>query len=135
VKPRLLPTLGAVYLAASFAGAIKCLAYPPIQRTYLASAYHVFFQGQIKEGALTIPSGPMLTASQAIISDGGLLPLADWKNVCIRRKYPDGSIVTIPVNMDDIINHGHLEHDPIVEAGDIIVVPTKTTDSNSPPEY
>jgi protein involved in polysaccharide export with SLBB domain len=133
VKTRFLPALGTIYLAASFAGAMKCMADPPIQRIYMASAYHIFFQSQIKEGALTIPPGEMVTASQAIITDGGLLPLSDWKNIRIHRKYPDGSIVSIPVNMDDIINQGHLEHDPVVEAGDIIIVPTKTTDSNSPP--
>jgi protein involved in polysaccharide export with SLBB domain len=130
VKLRFLPGLGAMFLVTAFTGMARSYG-----DAVEATPGHVYLEGQIREAAIALPVDHALTASQAIITDGRLSPLADWKNIRIRRKYPDGSIVSIPVDMDDIINKGHLEHDPVVEEGDIIVVPMKPTNFNSPPAH
>jgi polysaccharide export outer membrane protein len=67
----------------------------------------------------------VLTVSKAILRAGGTADFANKKRVKLVRKKADGQTDTTVVNLADIIDKGHLEKDPILEPGDLIVVPER----------
>ncbi len=69
----------------------------------------------------------MYTAGQVIQSAGGLKDSSDARNIEIRRRFTDGGMVCLRVDLADT---GDLRHDPLLEDGDIIFVPMKTKDIN-----
>jgi protein involved in polysaccharide export with SLBB domain len=88
---------------------------------------HVYFEGEIREGALALTSEQGMTASQAIVAEGGLGAMADGRHVYILRHGMDGTSRKIDVDFVDIIAGGHSQNDPVLMAGDTIVVPLKAT--------
>jgi protein involved in polysaccharide export with SLBB domain len=72
----------------------------------------------------------MYTAGQVIQSAGGLKDSADAGNIEIRRRFTDGSVVCLRVDLADT---DALRHDPLLQNGDVIFVPakTKTTPASS----
>lgn len=65
---------------------------------------------------------PRLT--QAIARAGGIKPLADIRNVTVRRSTRVGSEQTIDVNLWELLREGNTNEDVILQEGDTIVVPT-----------
>jgi len=97
------------------------VATAPLVAAHRAPAGSVYFYGPgIREGALPLSSGP-LTASQAIISEGGLKNGGDGRHVYIVRQ---ASAQTIPVDFDAITG-GDLGRDPALRSGDVVVVPER----------
>jgi protein involved in polysaccharide export with SLBB domain len=128
VKLRFLPGLGAILLT-TFSVVVDCMADNPPTIIFYAQPSYVFLQGQVREGKVRIPPGPMLTAGQAIQSDGGLKDSADAGNIEIRRRFADGGMVCLRVDLADI---GSLRRDPLLQNGDIIFVPTNTKNTPAP---
>jgi polysaccharide export outer membrane protein len=85
----------------------------------------VFLTGQVKaQGAIDIPANEVLTVSRAILLDGGLADFADRRRVRLLRTV-DGKTTTTIVDLKEILDRGHAEKDPTVQAGDTIDVPEK----------
>jgi polysaccharide export outer membrane protein len=86
----------------------------------------VYVTGQVRaQGALELMPDEVLTVSKAILRAGGTADFANKKRVKLVRKKADGQTDTTVVNLADIIDKGHLEKDPILEPGDLIVVPER----------
>jgi polysaccharide export outer membrane protein len=86
----------------------------------------VFITGQVKEqGAIDIPANEPLTVSHAILLDGGLADFADRRRVRLLHRNADGKTTTTVVDLKKILDQGHSELDPVVQAGDTINVPPK----------
>lgn len=86
----------------------------------------VYLTGQLRtQGALDLMPDEALTVSKAILRAGGLSDFADRKHVKLVRKQPDGKTKTTIVNLSEILDKGKLELDPVLEPGDLIVVPEK----------
>ena len=66
------------------------------------------------------------TVTRAIQLAGGITPLADIRNVRIRRPTKTGSEQIISVNLWQLLRQGDVDQDTIVQDGDSVVVPTAT---------
>jgi protein involved in polysaccharide export with SLBB domain len=87
----------------------------------------VFITGQVKEqGAIDIPANEVLTVSHAILLDGGLADFADRNRIRLLHRNADGTTTKTIVNLKKILDQGHAELDPVVQAGDTIDVPQRT---------
>ena len=64
--------------------------------------------------------------TRAIQLAGGITPLADIRNVRIRRPTKTGSEQIISVNLWQLLRQGDVNQDTIVQDGDSVVVPTAT---------
>jgi polysaccharide export outer membrane protein len=85
----------------------------------------VFLTGQVKaQGAIDIPANEVLTVSRAILLDGGLADFADRRRIRLLRT-TNGKTTTTVVDLKEILDRGHSEKDPVVQAGDTIDVPEK----------
>jgi polysaccharide biosynthesis/export protein len=69
-----------------------------------------------------VPQPPRLT--QAIDQAGGIKPLADIRNIEIRRPTRLGELQTITLNLWELLQTGDLNQDIILQEGDTIVIPT-----------
>lgn len=69
--------------------------------------------------------------SQAIQLAGGIKPLADIRNVEVRRYNRDGSQRVIAVDLWNLLQTGNIEEDLIIQEEDTIIIPTA---QNIPPE-
>ena len=67
------------------------------------------------------------TLSQAIQEAGGIKPLANVKEVEVRRETWDGEQKTIAVDLWELIKSGDIEKDIILQDGDTVVIPKATT--------
>ncbi|MBD3379576.1 MAG: polysaccharide export protein [Candidatus Omnitrophica bacterium] len=64
-----------------------------------------------------------LSVVEVISLAGGFTKIANTNAVKIIRTLPDGSKISIPVRVNDIINKGQEEDDVQLEPGDIVTVP------------
>jgi len=86
----------------------------------------VYLTGQVQhQGAVEIPANESLTVSKAILLDGGLADFADRRKVKLIRKKSDGTTETTVVDLVEILDKGHSDRDPVVQADDVIVVPQR----------
>jgi protein involved in polysaccharide export with SLBB domain len=86
----------------------------------------VYLTGEVKtQGALELMPDEAMTVSRAILRAGGLADFANKKKVKLVRKKAGGGTETIFVNLGDIIDKGQLDKDPVLEPGDVIVVPER----------
>jgi len=86
----------------------------------------VYLMGQVqRQGAVEIPSTDNLTVSQAILLVGGLADFADRRKVKLVRKKPDGTTQTTIVDLVEILDKGHSDRDPVLQAEDMIIVPQR----------
>ncbi|WP_413165467.1 SLBB domain-containing protein [Capilliphycus salinus ALCB114379] len=69
--------------------------------------------------------GQLPRVTQAIQLAGGLTKAADLNRVQLRRVTPNGSVVTL--NLEELIEEGNLNQDPILLDGDSIYIPTAVT--------
>ena len=133
------PLIGRVHAAGK---TCKALAYEmkrPLERDYyykatvivaldasgLKSPGRVYITGQVRnQGPLDIPPDETFTVSRGILRGGGVADFANRRKVKLIRK-TGGSNQTIFVNVDEIVNKGRSDKDPILEDGDTIIVPER----------
>jgi polysaccharide biosynthesis/export protein len=133
------PLIGRVHAAGK---TCKQLAYDikaPLERDYyykatvivaldatgLKSQGRVYITGQVRnQGPLDIPPDETFTVSRAILRAGGFADFANRRKVKLIRK-SGGSQRPIYVNVDEIINKGRSDKDPVLEDGDTIIVPER----------
>lgn len=86
----------------------------------------VYITGQVRaQGALELMPDEEMTVSKAILRAGGLADFAEKRKVkLVRRKAGGGSETTL-VDLDLILKKGQLDKDPVVQPGDLIVVPER----------
>ena len=90
----------------------------------LSNRGQIFMLGQVvRQGAMTIPPGEVLTVSKAILRAGGFTQNADPTRVSlIRQGGPGEKEVKTEINVSRILETGRLEDDIIVQPDDFIFV-------------
>lgn len=69
----------------------------------------------------------LTTVTRAIQTAGGITPLADIRQVEVRRQRKDGSQQLIALDLWQLLESGEMSNDIILQQGDTIVVPTATS--------
>ena len=64
------------------------------------------------------------TISRAIQLAGGIKPMADIRQISVRRVTKTGAEYTIPVNLWQLLQMGDFKQDTVLQEGDTIIVPT-----------
>jgi polysaccharide biosynthesis/export protein len=91
----------------------------------LKSPGRIYVTGQVRnQGPLDIPPDETFTVSKAIMRAGGFADFANKRKVKLIRKKGD-STETIVVNVDEVVRKGRIDKDPVVEAGDTIIIPER----------
>ena len=86
----------------------------------------IYLTGQVRtQGALELLPDEVLTVSKAILRAGGTADFANKRKVKLVRKKAGDQTETTLVDLADILDKGHLEKDPVLEPGDLIVVPER----------
>lgn len=85
-----------------------------------AAGHNVYLGGEVKSPSMQPLVGP-LTAAQAILQVGGMLPSANPKQVLLLRQQGDGSFRTYQMNMNRILSG--LDPNPYLWPRDIVYVP------------
>lgn len=88
----------------------------------------VYIVGPVRTpGPQEIPSDETLTLSKAILRAGGFTEIADRHNVRVTRTSPAGpnEKKVLTVDVGQIFDKGKVELDPVLEPGDLIVVPER----------
>jgi polysaccharide export outer membrane protein len=86
----------------------------------------VYLMGQVhSQGAMEIPSDEVLTVSKVILRAGGLADFANRRKVKLVRQTPDGKTQTTIVDLEAVLDKGHMDKDPVVQPNDLIVVPER----------
>ena len=68
----------------------------------------------------------LTTVTRAIQTAGGITPLADIREIEVRRQRKDGTEQLIALDLWQLLETGELSNDIILQQGDTIVVPTAT---------
>jgi len=88
----------------------------------LKSPGRVYVTGQVhNQGPVDIPPDETFTVSKVIMRAGGFADFANKRKVKLIRK-KGNSTETILVNVDEVVRKGRLDKDPVVEAGDTIII-------------
>jgi polysaccharide biosynthesis/export protein len=88
----------------------------------LKSPGRVYVTGQVhNQGPVDIPPDETFTVSKVIMRAGGFADFANKRKVKLIRRKGD-STETILVNVDEVVRKGRLDKDPVVEAGDTIII-------------
>jgi protein involved in polysaccharide export with SLBB domain len=91
----------------------------------LKSPGRVYITGQVRnQGPIDIPPDETFTVSKAIMRAGGFADFANTRKVKLIRKKGESS-ETILVNVDEVVKKGRTDKDPVVEAGDTIIIPER----------
>lgn len=69
----------------------------------------------------------LTTVTRAIQTAGGITPLADIRQIQVRRQRKDGTEQLIALDLWQLLETGELSNDIILQQGDTIVVPTATS--------
>ncbi len=69
----------------------------------------------------------LTTVTRAIQTAGGITPLADIRQIQVRRQRKDGTQQLISLDLWQLLETGALTNDIILQQGDTIVVPTATS--------
>jgi polysaccharide biosynthesis/export protein len=88
----------------------------------------VYLTGNLlRQGPMDIPSDETFTVSKAILRAGGFDQFANKRKVKLVRKKTDNPAATetIIVDVEDVLDHGRTENDPVVNPDDMIIVPRK----------
>ncbi len=64
------------------------------------------------------------TLTRAIQLAGGIKPLADIRNIQLRRQTKVGAIQTVNLDLWELLQSGDINQDAILQQGDMIVIPT-----------
>ena len=85
----------------------------------------IYVVGEVNQkGPLDLPSDESLTVSRAILRAGGFSDFADTRNVKLIRKNGTLTLTTV-VNVPAIVAPGSIERDPVLQPGDVILVPSR----------
>jgi polysaccharide biosynthesis/export protein len=91
----------------------------------LKSPGRVYVTGQVRnQGPLDIPPDETFTVSKAIMRAGGFADFANKRKVKLIRK-KGGATEMMVVNVDEVVKKGRIDKDPVVEAGDTIIIPER----------
>ncbi|HUT04223.1 MAG TPA: polysaccharide biosynthesis/export family protein [bacterium] len=83
---------------------------------------NVLVFGQVRNpGIITYSKG--LTALRAILKAGNFTEVAARSRVQVKRKAADGKLVTLKVNINEIIEGGDQSADLLLQPGDVVYVP------------
>jgi len=96
--------------------------------TSTRSRGRIYITGEVRGGGpMEIPSDETFTVSKALLRAGGFGEFADQRKVrLVRKKANDPSKTeTIIVDVEEIIQKGRQDKDPVVNSEDMIVVPKK----------
>lgn len=88
----------------------------------------IYVTGNVRgQGPQEIPPGEIFTVSKAILRAGGFDQFANKRKVKLVRKKADNpnETETTIVDVEEIIEGGHTEKDPQVNAEDMIIVPRR----------
>jgi polysaccharide export outer membrane protein len=97
---------------------VSTLSTKPLGKVYLMGAVH-------GEGTMDIPADETLTVSRVIIRAGGLADFANRRKIKLVRSKDDGRTETTIVDLQEVLDKGHREKDPVVQPGDLIIVPER----------
>jgi protein involved in polysaccharide export with SLBB domain len=87
--------------------------------------------GQVRNPQIyTIPDGDKWTVLTAMTNAGGPTPDGDKKRVALLRRKPDGQYAMTTVNTEDILRAKPNAADPVVQPGDILVIPKRNEPLN-----
>lgn len=90
------------------------------------SAGRVYITGLVgAQGAQDIPPDESFTLSKAITRAGGVSQFGNSRKIKIARKNAAGANETMIVDLDQIVNKGRIDKDPVLHPDDLIVVPRK----------
>jgi len=95
---------------------LSTLSTKPRGKVYLMGAVHA-------QGAMDIPSDETLTVSRVILRAGGLADFANRRKIKLVRTSGGGQTETTIVDLREVLDKGHPEKDPVVQPGDLIIVP------------
>lgn len=76
-------------------------------------------------GPQEIPPDETFTLSKAIMRAGGVSQFGNDRKIKIVRKTDANNTVTMEVNLYEIMNKSRIDKDPVLKAGDLIMVPRK----------
>jgi len=86
----------------------------------------VYVTGQVHgQGAQEIAADEELTLSRAILRAGGLADFANKRKVKVVHKTKDGGTETQIFDLEEIMDKGHMEKDPVLRPDDLIIVPER----------
>ena len=115
---------------------------PPLEKEYfykatvivgldfssMRSRGRIYITGEVRGGGpMEIPADETFTVSKALLGGGGLGDFANKRKVRLVRKKADNpsETETIYVDVEEIIEKGRQDKDPVVNPDDMIVVPKK----------
>jgi protein involved in polysaccharide export with SLBB domain len=85
----------------------------------------VYVTGQVRNsGGFDIPADETFTVSKAILKAGGFVDFSDKRNVRLVRSSSQGKR-TFTISVTEIWEKGKTENDPVLQPGDLIVVPAR----------
>jgi len=133
------PLIGRISAAGRTCRDLAYAIKSPLEKTYFYKATvivgldvvsvkskgRIYVTGQVKaQGPQELPTDEALTLSKAILRAGGLADFANKKKVKLLRKNGGNQAETI-VNLEEIMEKGRIDRDPVLRADDMIVVPER----------
>ncbi|MEB3178360.1 MAG: SLBB domain-containing protein [Nostocaceae cyanobacterium] len=94
--------------------------------TYLVTSGSTADTGTNGSGVTVGAGGGQASVSRAIQLAGGITPLANLREITIRRPKRDGGEQLLAVNLWEVIKTGDANQDTLLQEGDTIVIPTAT---------
>jgi protein involved in polysaccharide export with SLBB domain len=86
----------------------------------------VYVTGQVhSQGAQEIPLDEDFTLSRAILRAGGMADFANKRKVKVIHKTKDGGTETQVYDLEEIMEKGRMEKDPMLRPDDLIIVPER----------
>lgn len=96
------------------------------QDTSVGPQGRIFITGRIQQqGEMKIDPDEKLTLSKLIFRAGGFTDRANKRQIKLIRKNAGGELQTTIINLEDVLIGGQLDKDPVVQAGDTVIVPEK----------
>jgi polysaccharide export outer membrane protein len=98
-----------------------------VGEVYRPGAYRIV-PAQINNASneTNLPRRQPARLTKAVQLAGGIKPLADIRQIEVRRYNRDGSQQTIPVDLWTLLDKGDMNADLILQEGDTVIVPTAT---------
>lgn len=86
----------------------------------------VYVTGQVhSQGPQDIPADEDFTLSRAILRAGGMADFANKRKVKVIRKGKNGGTETQVYDLEEIMDKGRIEKDPVLSPDDVIIVPER----------
>jgi protein involved in polysaccharide export with SLBB domain len=137
-----IPLIGRVSATNKTCKQLAYLIKGPLEKTYfykatvivgldVASARskgRIYVTGQVRsQGPMEIPADETFTLSRAILRAGGLADFANKKKIRLVRKVgaSETDTETILINLEEIMQKGRSDRDPVLKPDDMIIVPER----------